>query len=264
MEIRHSYGRRYILNMDKKKTTTPHGGSVSTNGMGDNIYDLTKSSDILKDMNHAIMEETKKSGSSQGATEWFIDALRNGQIQLPDSHDVTVSLLSNNKNTASKRYMELPGRMFAFMYRPKTRAELQYYDITPLIITLPTENTDRSGNILGINLHYLDPDLRAELIDRLLRLSSRRTGEKDPPKGVGYFRINYDLIRTIRFVFGMPCIRSYDPGKIIGRPVLIPSNQWGNAVALPCENFVKARGRRVWVETRLKIREFIRGLHEME
>lgn len=264
MEVRHSYRGRYILNMNKKKTTTPHGGSVSTNGMGDMVYDLRKSEDILKDMNHALIEETKKSGSSRGATEWFMDAIKSGQIELPNNHDVTVSLLSNHKNIASKRYMELPGRMFAFMYHPKTRSVLQYYDITPLIITLPTESTDRSGNILGINLHYLDPDLRAELIDRLLHLSSPRMGEKDPPKGVGYFRVNYDLIKTIRFVFGMACIRSYDPGKIIGRPVMIPSNQWGNAVALPCENFIKAKGRRVWVETRVKIREFLKHMHEME
>jgi hypothetical protein len=59
---------------------------------------------------------------------------------------------------------------------------------------------------------------------------------------------------------GLPCLRSYDPARIIGNPVLIPSNEWGNAVALPFENFVKTTEKRVFLETRLKIREFIRSL----
>lgn len=250
--------------MSNKPEKTPNGGIIKINSEGEKVYDLTKSSDILSDMNHAIIENTKRSGSADGASTWFMEAIRLGQMILPETTDLTSELLSNKENAVSKGYLQFPGRMFAFIYKPKTRKELPYYDITPLIITLPRDPNSDNDNILGINLHYLEPDLRAELIDRLLRLSKRRLGEKTPPKGVGYFRINYDALKTIRYVFGMPCIRSYEPDRIIGRPIIIPSNQWGNAVSLPFENFVKAKHRKVWVQTRLAIREFIKSIAQME
>lgn len=248
--------------MESEKT--PNGGKITTNSKGEREYDLTNSSDILKDMNRAILDETKKSGSAPGATEWFLEATRQGQIELPTEHDITLSLLKNKTNACSKKYMALPGRMFTFLYHPKTKKDLEYYDLTPLIITLPQERKEETDNILGINLHYLEPDIRAELLERMLRMSQKRLGETTPPKGVGYFRINYDILKTIRYVFGMPCIRSYDLNRIIGKPVIVPSNQWGNAVALPYHNFAKAKSRRVWVESRLLIREFIKSIASME
>jgi hypothetical protein len=248
--------------MASKKTKD--GGKITINSRGEKIYDLTNSSDILKDMNRAILDETKKSGSAPGATEWFLGAIEQGQIELPNEHDITLSLLKNKANVCSKKYMTLPGRMFTFLYHPKTKKELEYYDITPLIITLPREKTEETDNVLGINLHYLEPDIRAELLERMLRMSQKRLGEKTPPKGVGYFRMDYNILKTIRYVFGMPCIRSYDTNRIIGRPVIVPSNQWGNAVALPYQNFVKAKSRKVWVESRLLIREFIKSIAYME
>jgi len=219
--------------------------------------DLSKSKDLLLDMNRAIIEETKKSGSSVGATQWFLEKINSGNLILPDD-TLTSDLLSDKRRMSSKAFMVLPGRMFTFIYRPKTKSELPYYDLTPLIITLPVEK--ETENILGINLHYIDPELRGELIDRLLRMAHARTGEKMPPKGVGHFRVNYDLLKTRRFVFGVPCIRSYDPDKIIGRPILIPSNEWGNAVSLPFENFVKAKEARIWVESRRAMRKFIQSI----
>jgi len=219
--------------------------------------DLTKSNDLLLDMNRAIIEETKKSGSSVGATQWFLEKIQSGNMILPDD-TLTMDILSDKKRLSSKAFMELPGRMFTFIYRPKTKSKLPYYDITPLIITLPTET--ETDNILGINLHYIDPELRAELVDRLIRIAHPRTGEKMPPKGVGYFRVNYDLLKTRKFLFGIPCIRSYDPDRIIGRPVLIPSNEWGNAVSLPFENFVKAKEGKIWVESRRAMRKFIQSI----
>lgn len=128
--------------MESEKT--PNGGKITTNSKGEREYDLTNSSDILKDMNRAILDETKKSGSAPGATEWFLEAIRQGQIELPIEHDITLSLLKNKTNACSKKYMTLPGRMFTFLYHPKTKKDLEYYDLTPLIITLPQEKKRRN------------------------------------------------------------------------------------------------------------------------
>ena len=224
------------------------------------VYDLTDSKNLLRDMNKALIAETNmKGGSARGAAEWFVRAIEDGLMVVPEDDDLLAAVIDNARSRkASKSYLTLPGRMFAFMYSPRTRAKLEYYDFTPLIITLGIHN----DNVLGINLHYLDMELRTALLDKLLRISQPKFGEKMPPKGVGYFRADYLLLKSIKYVTGLPCVRSYDPMRMIGNPVLIPSNEWGNAVALPFENFVKATNGKIYLETRIKIREFIKSLGE--
>ncbi len=245
--------------MRKNIKTTEYGTKIVSKGNGEIVYDLRKSVNLLRDMSKILLKETNlKGGSSRGAAEWFIQAIERGQMIVPEEESLLTAMIDNARSRkASKTYLELEGRMFAFMYTPRTRVKLEYYDFTPLVITLGVND---SGNILGINLHYLEPDLRAELVDKMLSFSNRRFGEKMPPKGVGNFIIDYQMLKSVRLIMGLPCLRSYDPARIIGNPVLIPSNEWGNAVALPFENFVKTTEKRVFLETRLKIREFIRSL----
>lgn len=250
----------------KTERKTRSGAVFSTDKRtGQREYDLTNSTNILRDMNRAIIEQTGKSGSTLKATQWFVEKIESSQMLIPDSQALTLALLRDRIRATTKVFLEMPGRMFAFTYLPKTRGQLEYYDVTPLIITLPQEPTieKKNDNILGINLHYVEPEIRAELLDKLLRISHKHFGEKLPPKGVGYFQIEYEMLKSIKFVQGLPCVRSYDPIRILGRPVLIPSNEWGNATALPFENFVKKRTETIWLETRIKIREFIRSLGDM-
>lgn len=248
-----------------KERKTRSGAIFTTKSTGQKEYDLSNSTNILRDMNRALIEETKRSGSMVGAANWFIEKIESSQMILPDSNELTMSLLKNRQRASSRVFLEMNGRMFAFLYLPKTRSELAYYDVTPLIITLPRDPVEqkKNNNILGINLHYIEPEIRAELLNKLLRISHRHFGERPPPKGVGYFNLEYEMLKMIKFVQGLPCVRSYDPMRILGKPVLIPSNEWGNAVALPFENFIKKRQEKVWLETRIKIREFIRRLGDI-
>lgn len=224
------------------------------------VYDLTDSKNLLRDMNKALIAETNmKGGSARGAAEWFVRAIEDGLMVVPEDDDLLAAVIDNARSRkASKSYLTLQGRMFAFMYSPRTRARLEYFDFTPLIITLGIHNE----NVLGINLHYLDVELRIALLEKLLRLTQANFGESMPPKGVGYFRTDYPMLKSIKYVSGLPCVRSYDPRRMIGNPVLIPSNEWGNAVALPFENFVNASNGKIHLETRIKIREFIKSLGE--
>lgn len=246
-------------NAKKTVETTETGAKIIRNTAGEVVYDLRNSNNLLRDMNKALIKLTDKSGGSQrGATEWFIESIKKGQLIVPEDDNLIEAVIENARSRkANKMYLELPGRMFAFMYHPKTRAKMRYYDLTPLIITIGMLQT---GSILGINLHYIEADLRAELLDKMLRFSSPRYGEKMPAKGSGMFYHEYPMLKSIKFIESLPCVRAYDPRRIIGTPVLIPSNEWGNAVALPMENFVKATDTRVHLESRLKIRELIRKI----
>lgn len=250
---------------------TPGGAVFYRLKDGTTQYDLTASTNLLRDMNRAIIKDTNgaKSGSSNQAVYWFLNAIEKGKLVLPeDTPEITKAVIQSKSRAISKNstiFTDYPGRMYAFMYRPKNIVDLPYYDFTPLVISLPrTKEMIDSNLFFGLNLHYIEPEFRAAFLERLLKISSRRFGEKPPPRGSGFFYIDYDVIKSLRFVFGMPCIRTYSLERIIGRPVLIPSNEWGNAVALPFENFVKAKERRVWIETRIKIREFIKTIGMME
>jgi hypothetical protein len=55
------------------------------------------------------------------------------------------------------------GKMYSFVYDPKTKEQLPYYDIYPLVFPIEYYN----DGFLGINLHYLPPVLRARLMDAL-------------------------------------------------------------------------------------------------
>lgn len=239
---------------------TPSGAIFSKNNQGETVFDLRQSRDILRDMNRAILQETKKGGSERGAVEWFSKMISEKRMLVPSKTNLTIDIMRSEERLVSKAMLERPGRMFTFFYRPKTRADLRYYDITPLIITLPIEGANPSGRILGINLHYLEPDLRGMLIDRMLMFAHSQKGEKKPPKGTGFFRANYELLQHRKYAFGIPCLRSYSPDRIIGRPVLVPANEWGNAVALPYQHMVKTTNERVWLESRKIFRKFVLGL----
>jgi len=251
-----------------ERKRTPGGAVFYRLKDGTTQYDLTNSKNLLRDMNRAILSDTdgKKSGSSNGAIGWFTNAIENDLMVLPESHELTNAIFRNKSrslNKGSALFTDFPGRMYTFLYRAKNMGNP--YDRTPLIISLPrTKKMEENNLIFGMNLHYIDPELRQFFVERLLKISSRRFGEKPPPRGAGFFYIDYDLIKTIRFVFGMPCIRTYSLDRVIGKPIMIPSNEWGNAVALPYDNFVLTTNKRIWLESRIKLRKFIRSIQSME
>ena len=53
--------------------------------------------------------------------------------------------------------------MFMFIYDPKHKDTLPFYDTFPLVFPIEIY----SDSFLGINLHYLPPVLRAKLMDAL-------------------------------------------------------------------------------------------------
>ena len=61
----------------------------------------------------------------------------------------------------------LIGGMYFFLYDPKTKEELPYYDRFPLVIPLKRED----DGFLGLNLHYLPVPYRIRLLRKLLPLA---------------------------------------------------------------------------------------------
>ena len=79
-------------------------------------------------------------------------------------------VLSGNPDKIVTKIM--PGHLYMFMYDPKLKKELPYYDMFPLVF--PYAKTE--DGFIGLNMHYLPYNLRIRLLDRKsTRLNSSHT-----------------------------------------------------------------------------------------
>ena len=131
------------------------------------------------------------------------------------------------------------GFMYHFFYDPKTKDDLPYYDRFPLVFPFKRgfvrQRAIESGSFLGINLHYLPPQLRARLMDGLYTISTDKTFDEDTR-----IRLSYNILnKASKFRFFKPCVKRYLVSKVRSRFVKINADQWDTALFLPTERFRK-------------------------
>jgi hypothetical protein len=128
-----------------------------------------------------------------------------------------------------------PGFMYLYMYNPKYKKELPFYDRYPLVF--PFQAVE--GGFMGLNLHYLPPIMRAKLMDALYdKLSNQRYDETTRLK------ISYDILNSAsRYKFFRPCIKRYLYSHLQTKFLLIPANEWDYALFIPFEQFEKNGSR---------------------
>lgn len=156
--------------------------------------------------------------------------------------------LTPNKALADKdnlMKMVRIGSMFMFMYDPKMKKVLPYYDTFPLIFPIEMYK----DGFLGINLHYLPPMLRGKLMDALYDLINN-----DKMNDTTRLKISYEILNgASRFKWFKPCIHRYLFTHVQSRFLYIDPVNWDKAVMLPLERFQKATKEQVWKESRRKV-----------
>ena len=118
------------------------------------------------------------------------------------------------------------GALNMFIYDPKLKNKLPYYDTFPLV--LPIERY-RDG-FLGINFHYLPYALRARLISRL-----------DP-------NANYSALKNVRLV--KPTLKRYLNSNVRSRFRKLEEEDFMTAIMLPVQRFRKSSASKVWSDSR--------------
>lgn len=175
-------------------------------------------------------------GRTQEARDWFRDTAK--KIK-----DITEGKLLRSRDALTSQ-IEI-GKMYMFLYDPKMKKELPYYDRFPLVF--PISRTP--DGFIGINMHYLPYVLRAKLMDLLYNFVS------DPKlDDRSRLKISYDILRgasTNKYI--KPCIKRYLTSNIRSRFINIVPVEWDIALFLPVENFEKATNTRVWADTRKMI-----------
>ena len=121
-------------------------------------------------------------------------------------------------------------------------SRLPYYDSLPLVVICDPLPTGFSG----INLHYLSPLLRANLIDRLMPQAGDITDKS-------VMRSNWSFVKNFsRFPEVRKSVKRYLTTQITGKMLEINPIHWKKAVFLPLQQFTGASAQTVYRNTMMK------------
>ena len=135
-----------------------------------------------------------------------------------------------------------PGHMYMFMYDPKYKETLPYYDRFPVIFPFRVEG-DR---FWGINLHYLPVNLRAQLMDGLYDVINNQRYDETTKLRISYSILN----RASKFRWFKPCVKQYLFSQLNSRFAYVYPSEWDIALFLPLERFSKASKTKVWSDSK--------------
>ena len=134
------------------------------------------------------------------------------------------------------------GKMYFFVYNPKHKATLPYYDMFPLV--LPVERY--SDGFLGINFHYLSPKDRAVLLDEIKVFVNDKSLSEN-----ARIMLTYDMLRGFtRFKRAKPCLKRYLTTYMKTQFIPVLPDEWGPSIFLPVEMFKKKSKKAVWAESK--------------
>lgn len=154
-------------------------------------------------------------------------------------------VLSGNPEQLVTRIM--PGHLYMFVYDPKTKAELPYYDRFPLVF--PFRKTP--DGFIGLNMHYLPYPLRINLLDNLLTYASNQRFDETTR-----LKYSWALIDGMsKYAAAKPCVKQYLVGHVRTQFRQVESSNWATAMLLPVERFVGASKQEIWADSRKIIRK---------
>lgn len=122
------------------------------------------------------------------------------------------------------------GEMYMFTYDPKYKETLPFYDMYPLVFPL-----EFYGNgFLGLNLHYLPPVARAQLMDSLKKIANN-----DKYNETTKLNISYDVLSRYSKQFSgfQSCIKRYLYAHVRSPFHQVSASDWDKAVMLPLQRW---------------------------
>jgi len=168
--------------------------------------------------------------------KWFQDKVQ--ELQMPSRQN----LLKDDALDRTSR--EIRGNMYMYFYNPKHKETLPYYDRFPLTIMVDPA----PGGFYGLNLHYLNYNVRARFLDDLMALAPNNV--KDNTR---LTKLRYNLLQGVRkYKEFKPCFKHYLGNHVASRFSRVPMTDWEIAIFLPIEQFKKKSKTAIWQES-LKI-----------
>ena len=168
-------------------------------------------------------------GGRPKSTQWFRDKIK--EFGTPKSAD----LIRDGKRTSVPTF----GILNMFVYDPKLKDKLPYYDTFPLVLPIEEYN----NGFLGINLHYLSMPMRLRLLDRLVDYSNNNKFDESTRLRVDYSKLKrVDLIK--------PCLKRYLAGQVKSKFRKVEADEFMIATLLPVQRFKKQSDSHVFAKSR--------------
>lgn len=174
----------------------------------------------------------------QKAREWYRDAakeykrINEGGLMKSDPDRLT------NK--------PMVGQMYMFYYDAKHKATLPYFDRFPLIF--PYKKLP--DGFMGINMHYLPLNYRAQLMDALYDTANNSRYDETTKLKISYNMLN----SAAKYRYFKPCVKRYLTSQLKSRFLYIYPSEWDTALFLPLERFQGASKATVYKDSRKAIR----------
>lgn len=148
--------------------------------------------------------------------------------------------------TRRKASLRFPGQLITFKYDPKTKENLDYYDVYPLVLTLAVD----TKGFLGINFHYLRPIDRAVFMEALYKYQGTKNFQR-------VIKVRYEQLLGVEGLrFYRPCIKRYLYEQMSPNMAIISPHLWDLALFLPTEKFKSVKNeesfqkRKIWENSR--------------
>jgi hypothetical protein len=180
-----------------------------------------------------------KAGDTDKSYQWYRDQIKN----LGSGISGTQLIRSETLTTRIQ-----PGEMYLFMYDPKHKKTLPYYDATPLVLPFSVVK----GGFLGINLHYLPYMARWRLLGELSKLTNDPIINEKTKIDISWRLLN----GSVRYLPATACVKHYLTSHLQSRFLKINFSDWITASMLPVENFKKEKKENVWRDTKKKYTGF--------
>jgi hypothetical protein len=181
-----------------------------------------------------IVTQLKKQGHKvqpRWDRTWFLNKLRNLKITRSSIFEDTQRL----KNRT------IIGKFYFFQYDPKTKDTLPYYDRFPLTIPIEMYN----DGFLGLNFHYVAPQVRVNLLSTLMQYATNTTLDERTR-----LKLSYPLIKQSASLFkATPCIKRYLWSHVRSRFLELDASDWNSAMQLPFQQFKKADDKTIWKDS---------------
>jgi len=176
-----------------------------------------------------IQSVLKAAGNKPQSVAWFRNKIK--EFGQPKSMD----LIRDGKRTSVPTF----GLLNMFVYDPKLKDKLPYYDTFPLV--LPIE--DYNNGFLGINLHYLSIPMRIRLLDRLIETANNKKFDESTS-----LNANYRALKKIDLI--KPCLKRYLTGHVRSKFRKVTADEFIVATLLPVQRFKKQSDNFVFGQSR--------------
>lgn len=171
-----------------------------------------------------------QAGDQDRSFNWYMRAVKKMGSELKTYNAVSRTDIGEFESTIE------PGNMYMFVYDPKLKDSLPYYDNFPLVMPFNTTN----NGFIGLNLHYLAPLARAALLGKLLDYTDNEI------TSTSKFQISWSVLNNFsRFPEVQPSVKKYITSNVNSRLLKVAPEHWKAAIFLPTQNFIGASTRTV-------------------